>query len=187
MEAVTLGGSRATETHRADSDWDFAIYYQGRFDPADLRATGWPGEVSEIGGWGGGVAAELAGNKVLSGSLPRPDYPPALRERAPPAWWSRARLTLSYARDAHAPRGHAVDCAGAAARACCETAHAILAARGEWITNEKRLLQRAGLRGLDPLIQAMTPSPAPLTSALEQITDALHSAAAAAGVTRTSP
>jgi predicted nucleotidyltransferase len=50
VEAVTLGGSRATGTHRADSDWDFAIYYRGRFDPADLRAVGWPGEVSEIGG-----------------------------------------------------------------------------------------------------------------------------------------
>lgn len=240
VDAVTLGGSRATGTHRADSDWDFAIYYRGRFDPADLRAVGWPGEVSEIGGWGGGVfnggawlhvdgrrvdvhyrdladvehhlaearagrfrienllfhlagvptyivAAELAGHNVLSGSLPRPDYPPALREHAPPAWWNRAQLTLSYARDAHAPRGHAVDCAGAAARACCETAHAILAARGEWITNEKRLLQRAGLRGLDPLIQTMPPSPAALTSALNQITDTLHSTAAAAGVTGTSP
>lgn len=31
------------------------MYYRGRFDPDDLRAFGWPGEVSEIGGWGGGV------------------------------------------------------------------------------------------------------------------------------------
>lgn len=53
--AVTLGGSRATGTERPDSDWDFALYYRGGFAPADLRAVGWPGEVSEIGGWGGGV------------------------------------------------------------------------------------------------------------------------------------
>lgn len=240
VAAVTLGGSRATGTHDADSDWDFAIYYRGHFDPADLRAVGWPGEVSEIGGWGGGifnggawlhvdgrrvdvhyrdlsdvehhlaearagrfrienllfhlagvptyiVIAELAGHKILSGSLPQPEYPPALREHAPLAWWGRARLTLSYAKDAHAPRGHAVDCAGAAARACCETAHAILAARGDWVTNEKRLLQRAGLRHLDPLIQAMAPDPAALTSTLDQVTETLRIAAAAAGVPGTSP
>jgi predicted nucleotidyltransferase len=35
--AVALGGSRATGTHRPDSDWDFAVYYRGRFDPDDLR------------------------------------------------------------------------------------------------------------------------------------------------------
>ena len=53
--AVSLGGSRAQRTHRPDSDWDLSIYYRGRFDPQDLRDVGWPGEVSEIGGWGGGV------------------------------------------------------------------------------------------------------------------------------------
>jgi predicted nucleotidyltransferase len=55
VRAVALGGSRATGTHSPDSDWDFAIYYRDSFDPADLRAVGWPGEVCEIGDWGGGV------------------------------------------------------------------------------------------------------------------------------------
>jgi len=55
VQAVSLGGSRATGTHRADSDWDFAVYYRDQFDPDDLRSLGWPGEVSEVGGWGGGV------------------------------------------------------------------------------------------------------------------------------------
>jgi hypothetical protein len=50
VEAVTLGGSRATRTHRPGSDWDFAVYYRGPFSPASVRALGWPGEVSEIGG-----------------------------------------------------------------------------------------------------------------------------------------
>jgi predicted nucleotidyltransferase len=53
--AVSLGGSRARQEHRPDSDWDFAVYYRGRFEPAALRAKGWPGEVSDVGGWGGGV------------------------------------------------------------------------------------------------------------------------------------
>ncbi|MEU0214239.1 nucleotidyltransferase domain-containing protein, partial [Streptomyces sp. NPDC006265] len=55
VEAVTLGGSRAQGTERPDSDWDLAVYYRGAFDPADLRAVGWEGEVCEIGAWGGGV------------------------------------------------------------------------------------------------------------------------------------
>jgi hypothetical protein len=55
VQAVALGGSRASGTNRPDSDWDFAVYYRGAFSPDDLRAVGWPGMVFEIGGWGGGV------------------------------------------------------------------------------------------------------------------------------------
>lgn len=53
--AVALGGSRAQGTHRPDSDWDYAVYYRGTFDPEVLRARGWAGQVSDVGGWGGGV------------------------------------------------------------------------------------------------------------------------------------
>jgi len=55
VEAVTLGGSRAEGTSRPDSDWDFSLYYRGWFEPRALRDVGWPGEVSEFGGWGGDV------------------------------------------------------------------------------------------------------------------------------------
>jgi predicted nucleotidyltransferase len=55
VEAVALGGSRAEGIHRPDSDWDFSVYYRGHFDPQSLRDIGWPGEISAIGGWGGGV------------------------------------------------------------------------------------------------------------------------------------
>jgi len=53
--AVALGGSRARQEHHRDSDWDFAVYYRGHFDPDQLRARRWEGEVSDVGGWGGGV------------------------------------------------------------------------------------------------------------------------------------
>jgi predicted nucleotidyltransferase len=53
--AVALGGSRARDAHGPESDWDFAIYYEGRFDPDALRSKRWDGEVSDVGGWGGGV------------------------------------------------------------------------------------------------------------------------------------
>ena len=55
VTAVRLGGSRAAGTHRPDSDWDFSLYYRGRFDPGELAELGWPGEIFPVGGWGGGV------------------------------------------------------------------------------------------------------------------------------------
>ncbi|MFI9027938.1 nucleotidyltransferase domain-containing protein [Streptomyces sp. NPDC053560] len=221
VQAVTLGGSRAQGTHTPDSDWDFALYYRGAFDPADLRAVGWEGEVSEVGDWGGGVfnggawltidgrpadvhyrdldvvehelaearegrfhweplmfhlagipsylvVAELAVNEVLRGELPRPAYPEALRATAPSVWRGRAELTLRYARGAYAARGRATEVAGALATAGMQTAHAVLAARGEWTTNEKRLLEQAGLRGLDTLVAALRPDPQHLMDTLTE-------------------
>jgi predicted nucleotidyltransferase len=230
VHAVTLGGSRAQGTHAPDSDWDFAVYYRGGFDPADLRAVGWDGEVSELGGWGGGVfnggawltvdgrrvdvhyrdldvvehelaearqgrfhweplmfhlagipsylvVAELAVNRVLRGALPRPAYPEALRTAAPPVWRGRADLTLQYAKGAYAPRGQAAEVAGALATVAMQTAHAVLAARGEWVTNEKRLLQQAGLRGIDAIVAGLRPEPEALTQAIAEAEDLFRSAA----------
>jgi predicted nucleotidyltransferase len=218
VQAVTLGGSRAQGTHRPDSDWDLAVYYRDSFDPQQLRDLGWPGEVSELGGWGGGVfnggawlsidgqpvdvhyrdlttvehvlaeaehgrfwieplmfhlagipsylvIAELAINQVLLGDLPRPDYPPALREAAPDVWWARAQMTFAYALDNHAAHGRSAQCAGLVVLAASQTAHAVLAARGEWITNEKTLLTRAGLDPLNGLIADFSPDPIALRDA----------------------
>jgi predicted nucleotidyltransferase len=208
VDAVALGGSRAQGTHRPDSDWDLAVYYRGAFDPADLRAVGWPGVVSELGGWGGGVfnggawleiegrrvdvhyrdldvvdrvlaeaergefrveallfhlagiptyllAAELGVARTLRGALARPAYPPALRAAAVASWSTSARLTLDHAAHNAAPAGRAAQVAGAIAVAGCQAAHAVLAARGEWVTNEKRLLDRAGLRRLDEVVAGL--------------------------------
>lgn len=55
VQAVALGGSRARDMHRPDSDWDFALYYRGTFEPATLRAKGFQGTVFDVGAWGGGV------------------------------------------------------------------------------------------------------------------------------------
>ena len=221
VQAVTLGGSRAEGTYRPDSDWDFSIYYRGRFDPQTLRDIGWPGEVSEIGGWSQGVfnggawleidgrrsdvhyrdldivdqeiaesragrfrieplmfhlagipsylvLAELAVKRVLRGELPTPAYPSALRERAPRVWWGRAELTFGYARVNHAPYGRLAQCAGLVAQAASQAAHAVLAGRGQWITNEKTLLTRAGLRQVDEFIAAARPDPSVMRSVVDR-------------------
>lgn len=220
VQAVSLGGSRAQGTHRPGSDWDFALYYRGRFDPQDLRDVGWPGEVSEIGAWGGGgvfnggawleidgrrvdvhyrdldsidheitesaagrfrieplmfhlagipsylVVAELALHRVLHGRLPRPGYPAALRASAPRTWWGRADRTFGYAEENHAPYARLAQCTGLIAQAASQAAHAVLAARGEWVTNEKTLLERAGLRDVDQIVAAARPEPGELRAAV---------------------
>ncbi|WP_419665990.1 nucleotidyltransferase domain-containing protein [Streptomyces sp. 2-1] len=210
VRAVALGGSRAQGTHTPASDWDLAVYYRGYFTPAALRAIGWEGEVSEIGGWGGGVfnggawltiegrrvdvhyrdldvvehelaeaeegrfhvepllfhlagipsyllVAELAVNEVLHGTLPRPAaYPDKLRHTAHTRWHGTALMTLAYAKANHAPNGRRTETAGAIATAAMQAGHAVLAARGEWVTNEKRLLERAGLRGVDDILGSLS-------------------------------
>ncbi|MET9130199.1 nucleotidyltransferase domain-containing protein [Streptomyces antibioticus] len=144
VRAVALGGSRAQGTHRADSDRDLAVYYRGAFDPADLRALGWDGESSEVGRWGGGVFNEGAWQPAV--------YPPRPRRTAPDRWYGTARATLAYARAGHAPAARRTEAAGALAVAATQVGHAVPAARGEWVTNEKRLLERAGLRAVDDLV-----------------------------------
>ncbi|WP_055550993.1 nucleotidyltransferase domain-containing protein [Streptomyces sp. NBRC 110028] len=228
VHAVTLGGSRAQHTHTPDSDWDLALYYRGGFDPAELRALGWEGEVSDIGDWGGVfnggawltvdgrrvdvhyrdldvvehelaearqgrfhwepllfhlagipsylVVAELAINRVLRGALPRPAYPEALRAAAPPFWRDRAAWTLRYAEGAYVRRGQATEVAGALATAALQTAHAVLAARGEWVTNEKRLLRRAGLGHLDTIMAGLRPEPEALARAIAGAEEAFGAA-----------
>jgi hypothetical protein len=197
--AVTLGGSRATNTAIASSDWDFGLYYRGRLDPADIRALGWPGRVFAPGEWGrivnGGawltidgtkvdliyrdldevlrwtaaaeagefeiqrevgyvagiatyiLAGELALGRVLAGDLPRPAFPPKLRQAAPQAWSRLAAGALHFA-DVHAGRQDRVACLANLCQAVLATAQGRLAASGEWVLNEKRITERAGLHAL---------------------------------------
>jgi predicted nucleotidyltransferase len=220
VETVTLGGSRAQGTHHAGSDWDLAVYYRGPFDPQDLRDLGWPGEVSPIGGWGGGIynggawleidgrrtdvhyrdldvlaheivearagrvhiehllfylagiptyvlLAEMAINRVLHGSLPTVEYPEALRVAARSAWSDRAAFTFDYAASAYAAHGRLTQCAGLVAQAAVQTGHAVLAARGEWVTNEKTIIASAGLAGVDRILAGLVLDPDTLKGGVE--------------------
>ena len=124
------------------------------------------------------VVAELGVNQVLHGDLPRPAYPAALRASAPGRWWGDAQATLGYARAAHARHGHLADTAGAIATAACQAAHAVLAARGQWVTNEKSLLERAGLRGVDALLAGLTGEPGRLLNVVDATETLLRAATA---------
>ena len=235
VEGVALGGSRAQGTNRPDSDWDFAVYYREGFDPEAVRELGWPGQLTDLGGWGrifnGGGAltvdeysidihyrdlglidevhddarrgdftiepllfhqaglpsyillAERGINKTLRGHLPQWDYPEGLRESAPGIWWLNADLTLHYAKEGHARHGRAAQCAGLLSEAACHTAHAILAHRGEWITNEKQLLSKAGLRRIDDVVGQLGTEPESLLQAVSKAHDLLLGAVRDEGIT----
>jgi len=196
--AVALGGSRAQMTNRPDSDWDFAVYYRGEFEPQSLREKRWAGEVSEVGGWGGGVMnggawltidgrrvdvhyrdldqveywcaeaeagrfqkelllfyvagiptyvvmAELATNRVLAGTLPRPEYPELLASSAGDRWGKDALASLGYAASALRSRRDVTVALSNAGRGLIEAAHSTLSYRRQWALNEKGIVARAGL------------------------------------------
>ena len=106
---------------------------------------------------------DLGINRPLWGEVPQWPYPAALRASASGEWWATADMTLVYA-DAHARRGRVAQCAGLVSEAACRAGHAILAARGEWVTNEKGLLAQAGVDGVDALVLAMSADPGSLVN-----------------------
>ncbi|RNG22379.1 nucleotidyltransferase domain-containing protein [Streptomyces botrytidirepellens] len=160
---LTVDG-RHVDVHYRDLgvvDHELAEARQGRFhwEPLMFHLAGIPSYL---------VVAELAVNQVLRGTLPHPGYPEALRAAAPPFWRERAALTLAYAGGSYARRGQATEVAGALATAAMQTGHAVLAARGEWVTNEKRLLRRAGLDRLDAITAGLRPEPEVLARAVAE-------------------
>jgi len=128
------------------------------------------------------VVAEIATNTVLFGDLERPAYPDALRAAAPPRWWGDAQVTLGYGRAAYAAHGRLAETAGTIAVAACQAAHAVLAAGGQWVTNEKTLLDRAGLRGVDGILAGLTPDAGRLAEAVDDAEALLRATAVAQGL-----
>ncbi|AFR10126.1 nucleotidyltransferase domain-containing protein [Nocardiopsis alba] len=114
------------------------------------------------------VVAELALGRVLAGDLPAPGYPEALRRNAPPVWRGFASATLAYAERNHAPQGRVAQCAGLVAQAAAQAAHAVLAGRGVWATNDKTLLSLADLEEMDLVVAGMTADPQDLLSAVAE-------------------
>src|SRR5262249_37250570 len=107
------------------------------------------------------LTAELASCRALRGDLPPAPVRPGLGAGGP-AWWRFWRsFSLDDAR-MHARRGDLVGVTGQAAKAVMEEAHAILCERGQWVCNEKRLIEVAGLAGLRTLFGQVPSEPANL-------------------------
>ena len=175
---LSVDGTRVDVHYRDLDDVEFRLAEarEGRFgiERLQFHLAGLPTYI---------VVGELAQNVVLHGDLPSPGgYPDALRRAARNRWLADARGTLDYARSAHAARGHLADTSGAIALAFVQASHAVLAARGEWFTNEKTLLDRAGLRGGDAILAGLTADPGTLASAVDAASDLIENACGAGAV-----
>ena len=95
---------------------------------------------------------ELATCRPLAGgALPRPEFPDALAAAAPGGGGARERVAHVRAH-ARARERRDVCCAGMLVDAALSAGHARLCARREWARNEKRLVERAGLDAVQPLL-----------------------------------
>jgi hypothetical protein len=96
------------------------------------------------------LTAELASCLPLRGQVEAAAFPPKLATAAPPVWRFCRSFSLDYAR-MYAKRGNVAGVVGQAAAAVMEEAHAIACERGQWVCNEKHLMEAAGLGGLNAL------------------------------------
>ena len=136
---LKLGGERVDVILR---DLDTVDHWTGRAQLGEF-------EVDALLGYLAGVptyflTAELASCRWLRGQIAAVPYPPRLAEAAPPRWRFCRTFSLEYAR-AHARRGNRLGAIGQVSKAVMEEAHAILCERREWVCNEKRLIEAAGL------------------------------------------
>jgi len=90
------------------------------------------------------LAGELAVNRVLRGTLPRPSFPDALAASAPGRWFGSATFSLAVA-GTQLERGDTTAALGLTVKALVATSQGVLAARREWALNEKWIAERAGL------------------------------------------
>lgn len=113
---------------------------------------------------------ELAIAQVLHGEVPRVTYPDALRVVAGERWRWNGAFSLAYA-EKYAERGDVVMAAGTMARATAQTAHGVLAERGEWVLNEKGIVDAAGLGVAHEIIGTCQADPAAAVRALRDVLD----------------
>lgn len=118
------------------------------------------------------LMAERAVAVTLRGELsPVGSFPERLAEIAVERWGFSRRFSLDHARS-RAARGDVVGTVGQAAKAIIEEAHAILCRRREWVLNEKRIVERAGLGRMHAMLADIPAKPEALPTWLEHL-DAL--------------
>ena len=139
---LTIEGTKVDLIYR---DLDEVLYWTAAAEEGRFEIDREVGYVAGIATYV--LAGELAMGRVLAGDLPRPGFPSALRQTAPVAWSRLAAGALHFAQ-VHAGRQDQVACLANLCQAVLAAAQARLAAAGAWVLNEKRLVERAGLGGV---------------------------------------
>ena len=118
------------------------------------------------------LSAELASCLPLRGNVTAIPYPARLIASAPPRWRFSRSFSLEYAR-MHAKRANRIGAIGQAAKAVIEEGHAVLCARGQWVCNEKRLIDSAGLVHIHRLFEHSPQGSSALVEWVDQVADGL--------------
>ena len=118
------------------------------------------------------LIGELAMCRPLHGELRRPVFPEPLVRTAPGRWNGRAGVSLTFA-TGYAEVADAVACTGMLAGAILSAAHARLTSRREWVLNEKRLVERAGLARVQRHLGAAGTTRETLRATVGEVTRAL--------------
>lgn len=163
---LTVGGIAVDVLFR---DLDVAEHWlreahEGRFEVRDQHGylVGAPTYI---------LAGELALCRPLIGELPRGGFSAALAGSAPRYWRGRGRTSLMFAQG-YARAGELVCCLGMLSSAILCAGHAHLTQRRQWILNEKRLVERAGLEHAQPLLAGEVRS-ADLPQVVERVSAAI--------------
>jgi hypothetical protein len=168
---LTLGGDRVDVLLR---DLDVVDHWTRRAREGEF-------EVDALLGYLAGVptymlSGELASCVALRGdasAVSAVPYPPRLIEAAPPRWRFCRSFSLEIAR-MHAKRANRIGAMGQAAKAVMEEGHAILSERGQWICNEKRLIDAAGLTDTHRLFEQVPGEPSALLKWVDVVAGALE-------------
>lgn len=142
---LELGGMKVDVILR---DLDVVEYWTRRAQEGEFERDALLGYLAGIPTYT--LSAELASCLPLRGNIEAVPFPPKLAAAAPPVWRFCSSFSLEYAR-MHARRGNVAGVAGQMASAVMEEAHAILCERRQWVCNEKRLIETAGLSSMQAL------------------------------------
>lgn len=118
------------------------------------------------------LSAELASCVPLRGTIEAVTFPPKLAAAAPPVWRFCSSFSLDYAR-MYARRGNVAGVAGQVAEAVMEEAHAVMCERAQWVCNEKRLLEAAGLDSVNAMFAEIPTEPDRLVQWVDSVAERL--------------
>ena len=118
------------------------------------------------------LSAELASCRPLRGDILAVPFPSKLAVSAPPRWRFCRSFSLDYAR-VLAKSGNIVGATGQAAKAVMEEAHAVVCEGGQWVLNEKRLIETAGLAGVQDLFAQVPNDSASIVQWVDLVADQL--------------
>jgi hypothetical protein len=157
-------------------DLDVVEHWTARAQQGEFDVDGLLGYLAGIPTYT--LAAELASCRPLRenrrGEVAPLPYPPKLAAAAPARWRFDRSFSLTYAR-AYAKRGSLAGAVGQVAKAVVEEAHAILCERRQWVCNEKRLIESAGLGDLQQCFAQVPPDCASLAAWVDRMALRLES------------